>query len=328
MKTMGFLISHKNEEGRRALLPKQIRVAIKNPGQLYFEKGYGLAVGVHDNEYEDCGCHIVSREEALKCDIIADVKLGDADYLDKITDQKILFGWAHSVQNINFTSAILESGHTVIAWEEIFEDGRYIFYRNREVAGEAAILQAFRYSGRMPYDSKVAILGNGNTAKGALRILHGLGANVDVFAREFEALFRKKMFDYDVLINCVMWDTSRTDRIIYREDLKKMRPGTLIIDVSCDPHLEIETSHPTTIDNPVYTIDGVIHYAVDNTPAMYPITVTKVLSKGISSYIDILLEKEYEQYPENIKKATVIKEGHIQDERITQFRQARNVFCK
>ena len=68
-----------------------------------------------------------------------------------------------------------------------------------------------------------------------------------------------------------MWDTTRTDRIIYKEDLKKMKPGTLIIDVSCDPHLEIETSHPTTIDDPVYVVDGVIHYAVDNTPAMYPL---------------------------------------------------------
>ena len=128
-------------------------------------------------------------------------------------------------------------------------------------------MQAFRYCGKMPYDTCVAILGNGQTAKGAMRILHGLGARVDVYSHRLEQLFRKNMFDYDVLINCVMWDTTRTDRIIYKEDLKKMKPGTLIIDVSCDPHLEIETSHPTTIDDPVYVVDGVIHYAVDNTPA-------------------------------------------------------------
>ena len=238
MKTIGFLISHKNGEGRRALLPEHIS-KIKNKDKMYFETGYGLAVGVTDEEYAACGCHIVSREEALKCDIITDVKLGDADYLDEIKDSKLMFGWAHTVQNIDFTSDMLRKKHTVVAWEEIFEHGRYIFYRNREVAGEAAVMQAFRYCGKMPYDTRVAILGNGQTAKGAMRILHGLGAKVDVYSHRLEKLFRQNMFDYDVLINCVMWDTTRTDRIIYKEDLKKMKPGTLIIDVSCDPHLEI-----------------------------------------------------------------------------------------
>ena len=308
--------------------PETVSTDFDIADKLYFETGYGTAVGVSDEEYAAYGCHIVPREQALACDIITDVKLGDADYLDEINSSKIMFGWAHTVQNIDFTSDMIRKKHTVVAWEEIFEHGRYIFYRNREVAGEAAVMQAFRYCGKMPYDTCVAILGNGQTAKGAMRILHGLGARVDVYSHRLEQLFRKNMFDYDVLINCVMWDTTRTDRIIYKEDLKKMKPGTLIIDVSCDPHLEIETSHPTTIDDPVYVVDGVIHYAVDNTPAMYPITVTKVLSEGISNYIDIIIEKDFDEYPESLKKATVIKDGHIRDERIAEFRKARGVFCE
>ena len=210
------------------------------------------------------------REQALACDIIADVKLGDADYLDEINESKIMFGWAHTVQKTDFAGKAIRAGHTVIALEHLRENGRYLFYRNREIAGEAAILHAFRYCGKMPYDCKVCIVGNGQTAKGAMRMLTGLGAEVDIFGRKMEKTFRKLMFQYDVIVNCVYWDTSRSDRLIYREDLKRMRPGTMIIDVSCDPYLEIETSHPTTIDHPVYTVDGVIHYAVDNTPAMYP----------------------------------------------------------
>lgn len=327
MKTMGFVISHKNGERRRAVLPEHIS-QIVFPEQLYFEHGYGESIGVEDEQYEKFGCHCVSREEALSCDIITDVKLGDADYLDNIDSGKILFGWAHAVQGLDFTTRALNNNHTVVAWEEIYENGRYIFYRNREVAGEAAILHAFRYCGKMPYDCKVAIIGNGQTAKGALRVLHGLGASVDVYSRKFEKLFTKKMYDYDVLVNCVMWDTGREDRIIYADDLKKMKKGTLIIDVSCDPNLEIETSHPTTIDNPVYIVDGVIHYAVDNTPAMYPITVTKVLSAGLVDYINVLLQSSYEEYPENLKTATVILDGHIKDTRITDFRTKNGVFCK
>lgn len=328
MKTIGFVISHKNGEKRRALLPKDIKLNVRNPQNLFFEQGYGNSIGIEDKEYIEVGCNIVSREEALKCDIITDVKLGDADYLAELQSNKILFGWAHAVQNIPFTTQILNDNHTVIAWEEIFENGRYIFYRNREVAGEAAIMHAYRYCGKMPYDTKVAIIGNGQTAKGALRILHGLGAEVDVYNRRLEKLFREKMYDYDVLVNCVLWDTKRTDRIIYAEDLKRMKPGTLIIDVSCDPYLEIETSRPSSIEDPVYEVDGVIHYTVDNTPGMFPITISKVLSEGISRYIDYLIENDSWSYPSNLQTAIVIQDGHIVDERITAFRLSRNQMCK
>ena len=192
-------------------------------------------------------------------------------------------------------------------------------------APSPAIIQGFRYSGKMPYDAKVAIIGNGQTGKGAFRILAGLGAEVDIYARKNESQFRANLANYDVLVNCVMWDTHRTDRLIYREDLKKLRPGTLIIDVSCDPYLEIETSHPTTIDDPVYIVDGIVHYAVDNTPAMYPVTVTRNLSRAFAPYIDMLVEN---CYSDNLKKAVVIECGHILDKNIADFRSARGVFCK
>ncbi len=324
MRTMGFLISHKNHEGRRALLPEHLE-KIRNANHLFFEEGYGYTVGYDDAEYAKRGANIVSRSEVLKCDIITDVKLGDADYLSQLADNKILFGWAHAVQGIKFTDCALKKNFTVIAWEEIFEDGRYIFYRNREVAGEAGVLQAFLYCGKMPYDCKVAIIGNGQTAKGALRVLHGLGATVDVYGRKYEKLFKKKMYDYDVIINCVMWDTSREDRLIYKSDLKKMKRGTMIIDISCDPGLEIETSFPTSIDNPVYSVDGIIHYSVDNTPALFPYTVTKVLSENCCRYIDQLIENNYS---DEIKKAIVIENGQILDKRIIDFRKKRNLFIK
>lgn len=324
MNSIGFVISDKNNERRRALLPEDL-LKLKHVNQLYFEKGYGVNLGYSDNEYQKLGANIVDRKDALNCDIIIDVKLGDANYLSDLPKGKILIGWAHAVQNVPFTDIMLEKDHTVIAWEEMFENGRYIFYRNREIAGEAAILHAYQYLGKMPYETKVAILGNGQTAKGALRFLHGLGASVDVYGRKLEELFIKNMADYDVLVNCVMWDTNRTDRIIYKEDLKKLKAGTMIIDISCDPNLEIETSHPTTIDNPVYTVDGIIHYAVDNTPAMFPHTVTKVLSKEFSKIVDNLVEGNWNDM---VRNAVVIEEGHIVYENIRKFREKRGLFCK
>lgn len=321
LKTMGFVISRKNNEKRRAILPADL-VRVKHVAQLVFEQGYGEVLGLSDDDYRAMGARIASREEVLACDAIVDVKLGNADYFDQLEEGKLLIGWAHAIQDIRFTDGALAGKHTVIAWEELFEGGRYIFYRNREVAGEAAVLQAYQYCGKMPYETRVAILGNGHTAKGAMRILHGLGAEVDVYGKRLEKLFKEKMVDYDVLVNCVMWDTTRTDRIIYREDLKRLKKGAMIIDVSCDPELEIETSTPTTIDNPVYTVDGVIHYAVDNTPAMFPHTITKVLSEGFAPMLDALIEGKRTQMVED---AVVIEDGIIRDQRITEFRQARGL---
>ncbi len=322
MKTIGFLISHKNNERRRALLPKDL-VNINYKKQLFFEKGYGECLGINDQEYVDAGANICTREEAFKKDIICDVKLGDADYLDKLDSGKTLFGWAHAVQNIDFTTKCIEKKHTVIAWEEMYEDGRYIFYLNRELAGEAGVLQALTYCGMMPYDAKIAIIGNGKTAKGAMRVLTGLGGKVDVYDYNLEDLFRKKMYDYDIIVNCVMWDTSRTDRLIYKENLKKFRRGTIIIDISCDPHLEIETTHPTTISNPIYEVDGIIHYAVDNTPAMMFKTTTKHLSNVLCLYLDDIINSK----PNNtIDKACVIDRGKIIDERITNFRKQYGIY--
>ena len=323
MNTVGFLISHKNNEKRRALMPNDIE-KIKNVDNLIFEKNYGASLGIADSEYEAKGVRVLPRENVLECGVLVDVKLGDADYLDIIGAGKILCGWAHSVQNINFTSEIIKNKHTVIAWENIYEFGRYIFYRNREVAGEAAILHAFRYCGKMPYDTSVAIIGNGQTAKGAMRVLTALGAKVDVFGRKLENTFRMMMGNYDVIVNCVLWNTDRTDRLIYKEDLKKLKPGTMIIDVSCDPNLEIETSHPTTIDDPVYIVDGIIHYAVDNTPAMYPYTVSKTLSSNFSRYVDALVTGNY---PANLTSAIDVKDGIIMNDSIRRFRQSRGVFC-
>lgn len=324
MYTIGFVISQKNNEKRRALLPNDIS-QIKCVEKLYFEEGYGVELGYSDEEYKAQGVHVVPRNRVLECDAIVDVKLGDANFFNQISSGKILIGWAHAVQDIKFTDAALAGNHTVIAWEEMFEDGRYIFYRNREIAGEAAIIQAYQYCGKMPYETKVGILGSGQTAKGALRILHGLGAEVDVYGKHLESLFKKNMYDYDVLVNCVMWDTSRTDRIIYKEDLKKFKKGTMIVDVSCNPNLEIETSRPSTIDDPVYTVDGVIHYTVDNTPAMFSHTVTKVLSEGFARMVDMLSEGDWS---EMVRAAIVIEKGHILDKEIIEFRKARGLLVQ
>ena len=96
----------------------------------------------------------------------------------------------------------------------------------------------------------------------------------------------------------------------------------MIVDVSCDPAMGIETSRPTTIDDPVYTVDGILHYAVDNTPALFPVTVSRNFSALLAPMVDMVLE---DRLDEKLEKAVVIRSGEILDARIEDYRRHRGL---
>lgn len=314
MKTVGFPISHKENEYRRAIVPTHLK-NIEHPELLYFERGYGEVLGIEDKEYEACGCHIVTNDKVLLKDIICEPKIGDADYLEKLNHQTI-FGWIHATQNKDITDKILSGKLTAFAWEKMFQKGRHVFWRNNELAGEAAVMHAFQCYARMPYETKVAIIGRGNTARGAIKVLNMLGADVRQYDRRTEELLRDELGLYDVIVNCVLWDVMRKDHIIYRDDLKRMKRNSMIIDVSCDRNGGIETSIPTTIENPTYIVDGVLHYVVDHTPALFHKTFTWNNSEVIWKYIN---ELQGGSYSEVLNDALIIKDGLIVDNEINKF---------
>lgn len=314
MKTIGFLKSDKENENRIALLPREAK-KIKNKQFVFIEEGYGEALNIKDVDFLNAGCNVVPKQEIMKKDIIVDPKIGDAKYLKKIRE-KTIFGWVHAVQNRDITDTIINNKLTVFAWEEMFEKGRHTFWRNNEVAGEAAVMHAITLYGIMPYDANVAIIGNGNTSRGAYRVLTQLGAKVKVYNRHMEQLLRDEISEFDIIVNCVLWDTKRNDHIIYRKDLSNMKPGALIIDVSCDKNGGIETSIPTTIENPIYIVDGIVHYAVDHTPSLVYRTVSSELSKACYKYIDQLID---EKYDDCLKNSKIFENGIILDERINEF---------
>ncbi len=309
-------MSRKENEFRRALLPADIP-RISHPEGLYFESGYGEVLGYGDETYKICGVNIVSREVVLTSDIICDPKVGDAEYLDDLSGQTV-FGWIHAVQNKDITDKLVNNRITCYAWEDMFDDGRHVFWRNNELAGEAAVMHAYLCHGLMPYETKVAVIGRGNTARGLIRTLYLLGANVVQYDRKTEDLFRKEIGNYDVVANCVLWDVTRKDHIIGRNNLKDMKKGSLIIDVSCDKNGGIETSIPTTIENPTYVVDGITHYAVDHTPSLFYKTFTKYNSQIIAPYVEQLMNENVQK---TLKGALIISNGKIIDERIIAFQK-------
>ena len=314
MKKVGFPIGHKENEHRRALIPEDIS-RIRNKDCLIFETGYGDVLGYSDEDYRKAGAEVADRETVLRQEILCDPKIGDAEYLKDMHGQTA-FGWLHVVQNRDITDTFLRNGLTGYAWEDMFDTGRHCFWRNNEIAGEAAVLHAFQCYAKMPYHTKVALVGRGNVASGALRILTLLGADVTVFSRRTEALLRKELPQFDVVVNAVLWDVSRKDHLIFCEDLKRMKPGAMIVDISCDRCGGIESSIPTTIENPTYVEDGVLHYVVDHTPSLFYKTASIDISKETAKYLDDLIEGKPCPVLEH---ALAIRDGKIVDERIRQF---------
>lgn len=313
MNTVGLPISHKENEKRRALVPEHVR-CIKHPGNLIIESGYGEVLGYTDDDYKSCGCIMASRADVLKCDVICDPKIGDAEYLDSLDGQTI-FGWVHAVQNRSITDRIIEHRLSSYAWEDMFEDGRHVFWRNNEIAGEAAVLHAYMCHGVFPHHTKAAVLGRGNIARGAIKTLNYMGADVIQYDRRTENLFQKELSEYDVVVNAIMWDTSRKDHIIYKKDLKRMKRGAMIIDVACDRCGGVETSVPTTIEKPTYCVDGITHYVVDHTPSLFWKTTSESLSEEFSKYVDFFIEGRPLD-SEVLSKAHNFEAGEILDGRI------------
>ena len=315
--TIGFPISHKENEYRRAIIPEHIKL-MKNPNMLFIEDGYGEVLGISNAEYENAGVGICSHEEVLTKDIICDPKVGDADYLNQLHRGQTIFGWVHATQNRDITDKLVNAGVTAFAWEKMFDQGRHVFWRNNELAGEAAVMHAFQCFGRMPYETDCAVIGRGNTARGVIKVLNMLGANVMQYDRRTEALLRREIGNYDVIINCVLWDVYRTDHIIYRDDLRRMRKGSMIIDVSCDRHGGVETSIPTTIEDPTYYEEGILHYVVDHTPSLFYKTFTYNNSQIIIPFLDQLVERNLSSI---MKDCEIIREGRIIDNEIILYQK-------
>ena len=314
MKTVGFLISEKENENRRAITMGDID-KIKNKEQLYFQKGYGDKLGFSDDDLIKLGCKVVEKEDIFSCDIICDPKIGDSLDLDKMKG-KTIFGWIHATQNYDITQRCIDNKLTVYAWEKMYDGNRHIFYKNNQIAGQASVLHAMLCYGKQFHGLNVAILGNGNTSIGASNILHKLGAKVEIFNRKIEKNFVKEMEKFDVIVNCVLWDVNRKDHIVCRSDLKRLKRNSLIIDVSCDKNGAIESCIPTTVENPTYIEEGIMHYAVDHTPTFLFKDATESISKEVVKFLDDMIEGKKNVI---LKEALIIENGTIIDDEINVF---------
>ncbi len=316
-------------ERRVALTPAGVKALVEQGHEVYVESGAGEYSGFMDAEYEKVGAKIVfSKEEVYKrSQMIVKVARPIEDEYEYLCDEHLLFGFLHlAVAPRKFVEILLERKITAVGYEIIeLPDGRLpILQAMSEIAGQMAIVIAARYLqnedggrgivlGGIPGvpPATVVILGAGVVGQNAIRAALGLGAHVVVLdkdidkLREVERLFDKRVETAianvyniekavqfaDVLIGAVLIHGALTPKLVTEEMVKKMKPGSVIIDVSIDQGGCIETSRPTTIANPVFVKYGVIHYCVPNIASNVARTATYALTNVSLPYILEIAEK-------------------------------------
>ena len=305
---IGVVKEIKNSENRVAMIPGTVGPFIRAGHEVIIEKGAGLGSGFRDEEYAAAGAKMVDTAEEVwtTVDLLYKVKEILPQEYKYLRDDLIIMTYIHSNAHKDQTEALMESKCVSIAFEDVSSDDphkRWPLVANMgELAGKGGFLAALYYAQSIhggpglllnnvcgSDTPVVTIIGCGYTGMGAAELASSFGNTVKMMDISFDAMERAKTilpsnvsFMYsnrenlleclkisDVVINCVLWPKTRKDHLIYREDLKLMKPGAMIIDVACDDEGAVETCHSTCHEDPVYYEEGILHYAVDNIPSAF-----------------------------------------------------------
>jgi len=341
----------KPDEYRVALTPAGAEMLVGAGHELVIEKGAGLGSGFTDDFYEDAGATILDTPEEVwaKAEMIMKVKEPIAPEWPRMRAGQVIFTYFHFAASEELTNAVVESGAIAIAYETVeLETGELpLLTPMSEVAGRMAVQEGAKYLekpqgglgvllGGVPgvNPGKVLILGGGVVGTNAAKMAAGLGSNVfimdinlerlryldDVMPANVTTLFstryaiRKQIQQADLIIGAVLIPGAKAPSLITREDLSLMREGTVICDVAIDQGGCVETMKPTTHNDPVYTVDGVIHYAVANMPGGVPRTSTLALTNATLPYAAALANKGWQKAcldDAALKLGVNVVDGHV-----------------
>lgn len=321
----------KNNENRVGMTPAGVFELIKNDHTVYVQKNAGLGSGFFDEDYKEVGATILDTidEVYASAEMIVKVKEPIAVEYDFIKPHHVVFTYFHFASSEPLTKAMLKSKAVCIAYETVEdEDGSLpLLTPMSEVAGRMAIQQGAKYLekpikgrgvllGGVPGvpPGRVLVLGAGTVGIQAAKMAAGLGAHVTIMdinmkqlryvndvmpnhvVTEFSSEFniRKRIKDHDLIVGGVLLKGAKAPNLITRDMLKEMRPGTVIVDVAVDQGGCVETSKPTTHEDPTYIIDDVVHYCVANMPGAVPYTSTLALTNVTLPYVLRLANQGWE----------------------------------
>ncbi len=318
----------KNHEYRVSLTPVGVEELSQKGHKVLVQAGAGQGSGIPDEAYRNQGAEIVDNAEAIwaRSDLVVKVKEPMKEEWPLLRKGQVVFTFFHFAADRALTEAVLNSGISAVAYETIRDaKGRLpLLTPMSEVAGRMSIQEGAKYLER-PFEGRgillggvpgvapaqVVILGAGVVGANAARVAAGLGAHVkildvnlerlrylaDVMPPNVSTLFSDRhnilqsLTSADLVIGSVLIPGGKAPRLVRAEDLKRMLPRSVIIDVAIDQGGCVETSRPTTHENPTYMVDNVVHYCVTNMPGAVGRTSTYALTNVTLPYVLELANK-------------------------------------
>jgi alanine dehydrogenase len=318
----------KAQEFRVGLTPNTVREAVAHGHEVLLQAGAGLGSGFSDDDYRAAGAGVVDTAEEVfsSAGMIVKVKEPQPEERNRLCAGQILFTYLHLAPDPAQTRDLMASGVTAIAYETVTDDrgGLPLLAPMSEVAGRlapqvgAASLQRANggrgvLMGGVPGvgPAEVLVIGGGVVGTQAARIAAGMGARVTVLDRSLErmrylddtfaGLFQTRMSSRgalqdllpaaDLVIGAVLIPGAAAPKLVARQDLAAMKPGAVLVDVAIDQGGCFETSRATTHEEPVFVLDGIVHYCVANMPGAVPRTSTIALGNATMPYILALADK-------------------------------------
>ncbi|OGW41622.1 MAG: alanine dehydrogenase [Nitrospirae bacterium GWD2_57_9] len=342
----------KVEEFRVGLTPAGARELAEAGHSILVEKDAGSGSGFPDEEYGQAGAVVVPRNAVFgTADLIVKVKEPVRAEFPLIRDGVAIFTYLHLAPNPDLTKELLKKRVAGLAYETLERDGKLpLLAPMSEIAGRMAPLMAAFYlqkfkggSGVLPTGvsgvrpGKIVVLGAGVVGTNAARVGIGLGMETVVINKDTSQLQRideqfkgrvqtiplsahaveEEIRDADMVVGAVLVPGGRTPVLIPKAMLGSMKKGTVIVDVAVDQGGCVETSRPTTHDDPVYEVEGIVHYCVANMPGAYPRTSTLALTNATLRYVKTLadsgIEKAIHEDPA-IRSALNTYQGRIMNE--------------
>lgn len=310
----------KNHEYRVGATPGFVKALVAAGHQVHVQSGAGAKIGFTDAKYQEAKAHIVATaKEAYDVDMVIKVKEPQPSEYPLLSKDLILFCYLHLAPDLEQTKALIEKGVIAIAYETIFDHHKRLplLTPMSEIAGRLSIQMGAHalqmasggrgvllggVAGVAP--GKIVILGGGVVGTEAAKMAVGIGADVYICdnnlnrLRELDNIFGARLKTIystqenieehiktaDLVIGAVLIPGKKAPKLITRSMLKRMQPGSVIVDVAIDQGGCIETSRPTTHSDPIYVEEGVLHYCVTNMPGSCALTSTLALTNATLSY--------------------------------------------
>jgi alanine dehydrogenase len=348
---VGILKEIKAEENRVCMTPAGVEVMIGNGHSVLVEKGAGSGSGFEDAMYIKAGAEMVDTPKELfdRCDMVMHVKEPLSSEYEMIREGQIVFTYLHLAAAEELTHALVNSKSICIAYETIQKPDRSLplLTPMSEVAGRMAIQQGAKYLemaqgghgvllGGVPGvdPGNVVVIGGGIVGINAAKMACGLGAKVYILDMNLDRLrylsdvmpancfnlfsspatLRELIAHADVVVGAVLIPGAKAPKLITRDLLKTMKPGSVLVDVAIDQGGCFETSRATTHTDPIYVVDGVVHYCVANMPGAVPRTSTMALTNATLPYAVEIANKGWKkamQENNEIKLGANVIDGKI-----------------